>query len=385
MRLLILINSMGGGGAERVAASLANYWVAQGWEITIVTIAPQSDDFYELNTAIKRVALELGGESGNVLVGLIHNVRRVLAVRRVLRNVKPDVAMGMMTTANISLALASWRLGTRTVGSERTHPPQYPLGALWERLRSYAYGFLDAVVAQSSEGAEWLKLNTRAKNVVVIPNPVKWPLTNHQPLIEVEKVCQKGRKLLLAVGRLSIEKQFQILIRSFQSLASRHLDWALVILGEGPLRSTLEAQVRQLGLRHRVLLPGRVGNVGDWYERANLFAMTSRVEGFPNALVESMAYGLPAVSFDCDTGPRDIIRHGVDGLLVPLGDEVGLTEALDRLMGDAELRQRFAERAVDVRERFATELVAEKWANLFAARAGNYGRSGSEAASYTVK
>lgn len=365
MRLFILINSMGGGGAERVTASLANYWAVRGWEITIVTIASQSDDFYELNTAIKRIPLKLGGESGSVLVGLIHNARRLLAVRRVLRKVKPDVALGMMTTANILLALASLRLKIRTVGSERTHPPQYPLGALWERLRSYAYGFLDAVVAQSSEGAEWLKLNTSAKNVVVIPNPVKWPLTNHQPLIEVEKVRQKGRKLLLAVGRLSSEKQLALLIDAFQSLASRHPDWDMVILGEGPLRSALEEQVRQLDLEYRVLLPGRVGNVGDWYDHADLFVLSSKFEGFPNALIESMAYGLPAVSFDCDTGPRDIIRHEVDGLLIPPSDEVALGESLDRLMGDAALRQRFAERAVEVRERFAIELVADKWEDLF--------------------
>jgi len=365
MRLLILINSMGGGGAERVTASLANYWAAQGWEITIVTLTPQSDDFYELSASIKRVALELGGGSGNVFIGLIHNVYRVLAVRQVLRDIKPDVALGMMTTANILLAIASLRLKIRTVGSERTHPPQYPLGALWERLRSYGYGLLDAVVAQSSEGAEWLKKNTNAKNVVVIPNPAKWPLTNHQPLLKVDEVCQKGRKLLLAVGRLSTEKQFDLLIGVFKSLTSRHPDWDLVILGEGYLRSTLEEQVQQQGLENRVYLPGRVGNVGDWYDHADLFVLSSRFEGFPNALVESMAYGLPAVCFDCDTGPRDIIRHEVDGLLIPQGDEVGLTTALDRLMGDAALRHRFAERAVEVCERFATELVAEKWANLF--------------------
>ncbi|WP_197714595.1 glycosyltransferase family 4 protein [Nitrosomonas supralitoralis] len=369
MRLLILVNSMGGGGAERVTATLANYWAAKGWEISIVTLTPQSDDFYELSASIKRVALELGGESSNVFIGLLHNVHRVLAVRRVLCDIKPDVALGMMTTANILLALASLRLRIRTVGSERTHPPQYPLGALWERLRSYGYGLLVAVVAQSNEGAAWIDFNTNAKNVVVIPNPVKWPLTNHQPLLEVDEVCQKGRKLLLAVGRLSAEKQFDLLIDVFKSLTSRHPDWDLVILGEGPLHLDLEILVRQLGLQSRVLLPGRAGNVGDWYERADLFVLSSRFEGFPNALVEAMAYGVPTVSFDCDTGPRDIICHEVDGLLVPPGNQVSLTAALDRLMDDAALRQRFANRAVEVRERFSIDLVAEKWANLFLERA----------------
>jgi glycosyltransferase involved in cell wall biosynthesis len=93
--------------------------------------------------------------------------------------------------------------------------------------------------------------------------------------------------------------------------------------------------------------------------------MSSCFEGFPNTLVEVMAYGLPVVSFDCDTGPRDIIRHGLDGLLVPPGGVAGLTEAQVKLMCDDSLRQKFIERAVDVRERFAIDLIADKWKKLF--------------------
>lgn len=139
----------------------------------------------------------------------------------------------------------------------------------------------------------------------------------------------------------------------------------MVILGEGPLRSALEAQVREAGLGNRVFLPSRAGNVGEWYERADLSVMSSRFEGFPNTLAEALAYGLPAVSFDCDTDPRDIIRQGVNGLLVPPGNVVGLTEALDQLMGDAALRQRFASRAVEVRARFSIVRIAGMWETFF--------------------
>ena len=158
MRLLIFIGSMSSGGAERVSANLANYWATKGWEITIVTLAQQSLDFYELHPAVKRIALELTGESASVLAGLWQNIRRVIALRRVLRQIQPDIALGMMTTANVLLALAAWGLPTlRTIGAEHTHPPQAPLGYLWETLRCHTYGLLNAVTALTSEGKDWIK------------------------------------------------------------------------------------------------------------------------------------------------------------------------------------------------------------------------------------
>jgi len=156
------------------------------------------------------------------------------------------------------------------------------------------------------------------------------------------------------------------LLEAFVTLARKYYNWNLVILGEGPERRALETQVQAFGLDGRVFLPGRVGNVGEWYERADVYVMSSRFEGFPNALAEAMAHGLPAVSFDCDTGPRDIIRPEVDGLLVLPGNVDALTAALDRLMDDAALRAQFAARAVEVRERFSMERIAGMWEELFA-------------------
>lgn len=366
MRLLVFIYSLGGGGAERVTAHLANYWAEKGWEVTIVTLAPQNEDSYSLSAAVRHIELDLAGESGNNLIGLGRNLRRVLALRRILRRIRPDIAMGVMAHASVLLALASCGLkNISSLGLERIYPPQYPLGFLWERLRSYCYARLTAVAVQSSEGAVWLKTHTHAKQVAVIPNSVQWPLPSQLPRLDIRDGYPPGKKMLLAAGRLASQKQFDLLVSSFQSLASLHPDWTLVILGEGPLRPALEVQVSAAGLAQRVFLPGRAGNMGDWYERADLFVLSSRFEGFPNALVEAMAYGLPVVSFDCDTGPRDIIRHKVDGLLVPPGSEAGLTQALDQLMGDESLRQNFARKAMDVRERFSEERITDMWEALF--------------------
>lgn len=366
MRLLIFINSMVGGGAERVSANLANYWAVKGWEITIVTLSQQSLDFYELHPAVKRIALNLSGESANVLAGLWQNMRRVIALRRVLRQIQPDIALGIMTPANILLALAT--LGsscTGTIGAEHTHPPLWPLGYLWETLRSHTYGLLNAVTALSSEGKNWIKRNTNAQWVSVIPNAVTWPLPGQEPRISPSALHQSERQLLLAVGRLDALKGFDLLIKAFSNLTDKHPGWDLVILGEGSFRTTLEGQVRESDLEHRIFLHGQAGNIAEWYESADLYVLSSRVEGFPMTLVEAMAHGLAAVSFDCDTGPRDIIRHELDGLLVPPGNVAELTAALDRLMSDTLVRHRFAEQAVEVRKRFSMERIAGMYEKLF--------------------
>lgn len=366
MRLLLFIHSLNSGGAERVTANLANHWARKGWDIAVVTLTPSSHDFYELHPAVKRIALELAGDSSNGLAGLVQNLCRVMALRRVLHQIKPDIALGMMTTANVLLALATWGLPQlRAIGSERTHPPLCPLGVLWEGLRRLSYGRLAAVTALTRESAVWLKGHTGARQVPVIPNAALWPLPMQAPRITPESICQSERLIVLAVGRASEEKQFGLLLEVFHSLANQYPSWDLVILGEGPQRPALQAQARMAGLEQRVFLPGRAGNVGEWYERADLYVMSSRFEGFPNTLAEAMAHGLAAVSFDCDTGPRDIIRHEVDGLLVPPGDVAGLTAALNRLMSDAALRQRFAERAVEAKERFSMERIAGMWEELF--------------------
>lgn len=366
MRLLIYIHSLENGGAERVVANLANHWASLGWEITVVTVASHSSDFYRLDSAVTRICLNLTGSSRNVLAGFCRTVRRARALRRVLQEVRPQVALSAINSANVVLALASGGMpDLRAIGSEHNFPPKSPLGFIWEAMRRHAYGRLSAVVALTQECAGWLATHTHARHIPVIPNPVGWPLPDHEPHIGPAQVCRPGRLILLGVGRLSAVKNFSPLIDIFSRLAAGHPAWDLVILGDGPLRDSLCSQVREAGLAHRIFLPGCVGNIGDWYEQAALYVMSSSSEGFPNTLVEALAYGLPAVSFDCDTGPRDIIRHDVDGFLVAPDDVQAMETALGTLMLDEQLRSNFAVRAIEARERFSMKKISSMWQDLF--------------------
>ena len=363
LRVLLFIHSLHGGGAERVAADLSAHWADMGREVMVVTQASADGDVYTLHPKVRREVLHTAGEGGG-LRGIWSNVQRVRALRRVIKAFRPDIVLGMMTTASVLSVLACTGLSCRVVATEHTHPPSQTLSGLWQRLRRLTYPRAARVVALTRGTAQWIEQHVPGSRLAVIPNPVHWPLPKGEPMLAPPS--GDGRKRLLAVGRLHADKGFDLLLQAYARLAPSHPDWDLVILGEGDERRALEAQVREAGLQDRVSLPGRAGNVGDWYQGADLYVLTSRFEGLSNTLLESMASGLAAVAFDCDTGPREIVREGVDGVLVrPNGDVDALCRELDAVMGDAALRQRMAEAATAVRERFSAERVLGQWKELF--------------------
>ncbi len=170
--------------------------------------------------------------------------------------------------------------------------------------------------------------------------------------------------MVVAAGRLNTQKGFDRLIPAFAAVARAHPDWQLRIFGSGPERPELRRLIVQHGLWDNVFLMGRARNLGKQLERASVFALSSRFEGFGMVLVEAMSHGVPVVSFDCPRGPGEIVSPGVDGLLVPEGDVVGLGQALLELVSDAERRHRFGAAAAENARRFGVGAVAERWEDL---------------------
>lgn len=367
MKLLFFLYSLEAGGAERVTASLANHWAAEGWSITVVTLCGSDRDFYALHPRIVRIGLNLAGVSRGPFGAFRANISRVRALRQLLLQQRPQVAVAMMSTASVLLSWTGWGLGSVVrVGAERIHPPQLPIGRVWGVLRWLGYRYLDAVVAQTTLSARWLLRHTRARTVVVIENPLP-SLDNAQPpRVDPDEWLASGDNLLLAMGRLTHQKGFDVLLRAWAPLADRYPSWKLVILGEGPERTALEIQKAHLGLLDSVQLPGRAGNVGDWYRRADLFVLSSRFEGFPNVLAEAMAHGLAAVSTNCPTGPAELVHSGVDGSLVPVEDVDSLRLALAALIEDPMAREAMGRQALGVTDRLALPVVAARWQQLFA-------------------
>jgi len=361
---MIVIHSLSGGGAERVAADLSAYWVERGYRVAVVTQTGADSDVYALHPSVRRFALGTAAFSKGRVSGGLANLRRLWLLRRLLKRERPSIVLGMMTTASVLAIAAARGLPCRVIATEHTHPPSQDLSPAWLRLRRWAYPRAFKVVALTSGTARWLEQHVPGSAVAVIPNSVRWPLEQGQPLLEPP--AKAGRLRLLAVGRLHPVKGFDILICAFQAIAGYFPEWDLVILGEGTERDALQAQADQAGLSARVSLPGRAGNVADWYGQSDLYVLSSRVEGLSNTLLEAMASGLAAVAFDCETGPREIVRHGIDGILVsPSEDEEALAAHLSDMMAHADRRKAYARRAVDVRDRFSTARIMALWRHVF--------------------
>jgi glycosyltransferase involved in cell wall biosynthesis len=179
------------------------------------------------------------------------------------------------------------------------------------------------------------------------------------------------RNTAVAVGRLGREKGFDLLLEAYARSGLPKAGWQLVILGDGPERDMLQRRIEQLGLQGSVLMPGVVKNPEQWLQHAELFVLSSRFEGFPNALLEAMQCGLPVAAFDCPSGPGEIVRHEQTGLLVPAGDVDALAAAITRLANDADLRQRLGSAAaIDVASRFSLQQIASMWEALLVGVAG---------------
>jgi GalNAc-alpha-(1->4)-GalNAc-alpha-(1->3)-diNAcBac-PP-undecaprenol alpha-1,4-N-acetyl-D-galactosaminyltransferase len=355
MRLTLVISSLACGGAERVMTVMANYWAARAWHVTLLTLDDgTAAPFYDVDYRVRHSPLGLAGNSGNRAYGLRNNVRRVSGLRRAIRNSRPDAVISFIDKTNVVTLLAAQGLNVPVIVSEHTDPFLNPIGGVWKRLRGWTYPLADMIVVLSETALDYFppRLQSRTR---VIPNPVSRPVTDAGPRGQLVKPS------VVAMGRLSREKGFDLLLRAFARVKDSHREWSLTILGEGPLRAELESLRDGLGLAGSVHLPGRVKRPHEVLAQGELFVMPSRREGFPMALCEAMACGLPVVCADCSGGLREIVRSGIDGLLVPAENADALAAAMGSLMRDESERKRLASGARHVTERFGVEKVMGMW------------------------
>jgi GalNAc-alpha-(1->4)-GalNAc-alpha-(1->3)-diNAcBac-PP-undecaprenol alpha-1,4-N-acetyl-D-galactosaminyltransferase len=364
MKITLVTSSLKGGGAERVVTLLAQGFHDRGHCVHVVSLSRPDTDFYLLPVGVTRQDLGVLRDSPTPVHALWNNLERLWQLRRSILSRKPDVVISFMVQTNVLSTIALLGTGCPVLATEHCDIHFSQSGRFWEKLRYWIYPHSAKVVSVSQgvdDGFHWLPAHKRA----VIYNPLVIP-THLPPAAEWPLGVDPQKNWLISMGRLKAQKGMDILLNAFARIAPQYPNWQLLVLGEGPLRSELEALRDRLGLEHQAIFTGAVSNPFPLLEKAELFAIASRFEGFPMAHGEAMACGLPVIATDCPSGPREIVRPGVDGFLVPPEDEIALASALERLMIDTKLRQQLSARAPEVMERFGMTSIMDTWERLMA-------------------
>ena len=360
--IVIVVSSLNMGGAQRVVSILANYWSQNGYSVKLIcTHTLKIESFYSLD---QKVDISYLQDIPNLKKSNFFNLMwKLFLLRKELVKAKPDVIVSFLTRVNVATALACTGLKASFILCERSWPPFRSLSRnlLW--LYRLVFKNVTQFIVQTETSKTWFNEKFYANNVKLISNPVSYPLILQDNQCDIpDNLISGDKKLIIACGRLHKEKQFDLLIKAFSRLQCEFEDWRLVILGEGEERKNLDNLVISFEADHAIFLPGASRNMSEWYERGDLFVLSSKVEGFPNALLEAMVYGLACISFDCDTGPRDMIQHGFNGLLVnPIEHQLGLEKALKKLMSDKELRIKLSENSILLREKYSVDKIMKDW------------------------
>lgn len=348
VKVLLVIPSLGAGGAERVISGLANDWCHKNRCEVEVVVLSNSPDFYQMDERIK--IHRLGYRGGQWWGGKIVSLISVLfGLRCLMRSISPDVCMSFIRESNIITILASRWLQLKVVISERDSSKAV-VSQIYRLLRKKLYPLADGLIVQTEDYKDFILKEVGLVNLKVIPNPVR------------NIKCEIGNreKIIINVGRLIEEKGQEYLLRAF-SLCKYAEDWKLVILGDGILKDSLICKANELGLMERVTFLGQTRDVDQWLCRSSIFAFTSISEGFPNALAEAMSASLACVSFSCVAGPRDLIVNGLNGYLVDVGDIAAFAKCIDELIQSVVLRSEFGLQAKITSEKLDFAYISKEY------------------------
>ncbi|MBJ8799141.1 MULTISPECIES: glycosyltransferase family 4 protein [Citrobacter] len=341
--IFILIDDISrSGGTERVASFLANQMSLAGYSVFLVSVSAENGvPYYPLD---KRVELKVLKKQ--TLYEL------VMFLRKNFCDVMITISMGRLSF-KVACLHKLLRLGCRLILSEHV---AFEMSTKLVRIFKWlSYQFADDLVLLTQHDYKLLNKIVRSR-VSIIPNASNFELQH-------ESTLEHKNKIVLAVGRLTYQKAFDRLLRIWASLDDRD-GWVLHIVGDGEKRNELQNLIFELDISESVSLISATPFIADEYKNASILAMTSRYEGLPLVLIEAKSYGLPAIAFDCKTGPREIINDNEDGILVADGDETAFSLLLTTLIRDDSLRKRMQHEALKNAEHYTVEKISQQWQEL---------------------
>lgn len=350
-KIVLVIPTFSIGGMERIMSELAKYFNTKGHEVHVLFLIDHKP-FYKVDESIKLYYPKLNNDASDSR-GVLYWVRVIWYIRKTIKAINPDtvfsIPQGYSNLTVFSL------LGTEIpVYISDRNSPNKPVPFKSRVLRKIFYPLANGIIAQTEFAKENLiKSGINNKNIEVIPNPLK-VITSYKR--------ESDKLTIINIGRFVMEKNQKELIDIFSKTDNE--DWQLKIIGSGPLKKSLEAQINKLGLENKVFLLEPVSNVDKEMSQADIFAFTSIYEGFPNSLSEAIAYPLACISYDCITGPSEMIIDGENGYLVENNNQEEYIEKLTILMTNKVKRDYFIRNSKCHKKKHSMENIGKKYLNF---------------------
>ncbi len=346
--LLFYINAIHEGGAERVILQVAKHFAESGYKSVLVTSFVDENE-YSVPDGVERISLEEKQVKQNKIQ---RNLRRVIALRKMLKKYNPDAILSFMAEPNLRAVLANIGRKTKTIISVRNDPNREYAGRLGNFIGKHILPMADGCVFQTEEAKAWFPMALQKKSQVIF-NDVD-PI-----FFETEYV---GGNDIVTLGRLCAQKNHKLLIDAFARISDKHKDTNLLIYGIGPLESEIKQYISSRGMESRIVLKGLTSESSVVLSHAKCFVLSSDYEGMPNALLEALAIGVPSISTDCPCGgPRMLIQNGINGFLVPINDRDALAEKLNYLLSNPNSATAFGRAAKEMSSCYSTEKVFNQW------------------------
>jgi glycosyltransferase involved in cell wall biosynthesis len=356
IKIFFVVSGLVSGGAERVLTIIANGLSDRGYNISIIS-KQHIKPFYKLNNEVTVIYPQSVIKYDSTLNKYISRLSVYTNLYKILKKEKPDVVIPFSTTTNGVSIILSKLLGLKVIASEHNN---YKVGlkkpGIWF-IKRVLYKFTDYLLVLTNRDAEEYYVKF-IKNLIVMPNPL--PLKR---ILSFQN--SKREKVILAVGNIDRynHKGFDSLLKIFSNINYLIPEYKLHIAGGGN-QDFLMQKCIDLNIKEKVVFLGEVKNIEKDMQKAEVFTLTSRWEGLPMVLIESMSQGLACIAFDCFTGPRDIITHNVDGVLVKDQDLILFGEQLIVLLKDKKMKEKLGKAAIITSGNYNQELILDKWEHL---------------------
>lgn len=347
--LLFYINAINGGGAERVILQLAHHFSNEGYRSVLVTSFVDEGKEYVVPDGVIRLSMEQDEIKQSKLR---RNISRIKKLREICKKERPVAVISFMAEPNFRSIIATIGLKTKRIVSVRNDPQKEYAGKLGWIVGKLVLPHADGCVFQTEDAKAWFPIKLQKKSSV-ITNDVK------EEFFAIHRSLTQD---VVSVGRLSKQKNHALLISAFACVAERFPKQKLLLYGAGQLENDLREQIASLGMEDRILLMGATDDVAGVLKQARVFVLSSDYEGMPNCLMEALAAGVPCISTDCPCGgPRMLITHGENGLLVPVRDQNAMASAIEKLLSETEFADMLGNAAKARAEEYYPDKVFAKW------------------------